>query len=241
MRDGSSNVPLRFTLIAVCLVASVLLRNHAWTAADDADDRDSAIARPLGTDPASTPAIRALRAFHRSVHTRLAGEISRSDSAIAGLMDRWLDVPNYARLQQMLAGIHATRMIGWTDSGFDMEEFQSLWIVELLDGEVLVLWANREAIAVTCLSREDRQAVDRYGRALSGFFDATAIYGDDKWLGGGVTLLVVADQADERYYYSHNYEDEKKWEPLLRQREDVLHLLGQLVKSRIVEQSACRH
>ena len=239
MRSGSRIVPVRLLLILACLVTAVLFRNLAWTAANESDTRDSAIARPSGTDPASTPAIRALRAFHRIVHTRPAGEISRSDSAIAGLMDRWLDVPNYARLQQMLAGIRATRMIGWTDSGFDMEEFQSLWIVECPDGEMLILWANQAAIAITCLSREDQQNVDSYWRAITDFFNATAIYGDDKWLGGGVTLLVVADQAGERYYFSHNFEDAKKWEPLLRQRRGVVNLLGQLVKSRIVEQSEC--
>jgi hypothetical protein len=188
------------------------------------------------------PAIRALRTFHSIVFVRPERRISRSDAAILGYMDQWMDVPNFRRVQQqVLSRTPYRRLVGWTSSGRDLAGFETLWVIEDADGNQFLLWADdgneQVFVAMTLspeisLSPEDRETLQDFWKKAADFVDASRIEGRDQQLGGTVTLLMIADEESERFLFSFGFVNEKDWEPLFRARKSVVTLLQQRLNQR---------
>lgn len=210
-----------------CALAALWLIGHGGSAEEE--PRPQVAREPTGgsasaTEP--TPAIRELQSLQRIVFLRPSRRFFRSDAAIAGVMEKWLELTTYPQLQEVLRRTHARRMVGWTASGFDLEHFSSVWVVEGADRTILLARADHDALCVLRLSPDVRrrlsadelETVAEFQKVVQDFADRSRIEGRENQLGGTVTVLTVLCDGNERFVYSFGFLNEDEWDPLFRAR-----------------------
>jgi hypothetical protein len=198
---------------------------------------------PNARSPRSTDHVRDYRrtAFHTLASrarrkllllASLDGRFSQPEAAIVGVTEEWLTIRNYVDAHRMLRGIRAQRMVGWTHSGFDLQGFESFWIVDTGTRQ-FVVWTNYDTLIVTSLTKEDVKSLRGVWQDFSKRIGKSHIEEPEKGmvLGGAVGAMTFKDGKEERFLFSYGGFHEstgRKWNHIFKHAKAV----GKLVSSR---------